>query len=909
MAEEIVSQRFVGREKELEELKHYFNEALKGKGKTVIITGDTGIGKTTIVNEFRKRFLQKNVLFLTSDCVSRISDPYLPFIQAFSEIEHEKITPKKEEHPIRIEEVFVVGNSGMLMAHISRIEGKMDKDILGGMLSAVQDFVKDSFGDKGEVSRLGRIDYGDKKILIEHAENIFLAAVVSRDTRMIRNDLRSVVNIIEEDYSNILRKWDGDVSKISGIKSIIKTLMTKEYQTEEIMDANVMQMEKIKMFEMVLQTIQKMVEDNPLVLFLDDIHWADEGSLNVLYYISRNIQNLPVMLIGAYTPEEIYTLEGYKIHPLVEMLQRMGSEKLHIAMPLDKLNESNVSQMLLNMFPNIDYPKEFIERLYRETGGNPLFVEEVLYSLRDKGIIHPTNGKWRVKNVDEMDIPKSVKDVILYRFNKLNEAEQKILQYASVLGMEFDFDTLMCMLDTKEEELIEHVDRLLRERMIKEISQKEDIYRFDHGKTQEIIHRELSGRRTKILHRKAGETIEKLHKKNIKMFAGRLAKHFYNALDYEKAVNYAVTAGRNAENAWSAEDAITYYKTALESLNKLEDSLINKNMRMEMTNKIGRLYFLTGKWDNALDCVRECIKLGAETGNERQVEESYRNIGEIYTAKAKYDLAIKNLEKALKISERINDVQGMAYTLYYVGRVYWRKGDLDNAMNSYKKCLEISEKVKDLSLVAKTYMDIGLVNDLKGEYKKSMDLKMKSLSISEGMGNKYEIARAYNNIGWTYGDKGETDNAIQWFEKCIKISKEVGDMRSLAYGLGNAAEHYAKKENIEKAKDYTDEAEIMFKKLGEKRMTAQCHLNYALICTVKGELDKASKHFEKGIRISEEVKSPEDISQLHFEYGKMYKMRNENKKAVEHFSNAIKVYEEMGNKTKIDEVKKEMAEL
>ncbi|MBU2565086.1 MAG: ATP-binding protein, partial [Candidatus Thermoplasmatota archaeon] len=269
--------RFIDRDHEIAELKSYLDDAVKGEGKTVFISGEAGIGKTRLINELQDYATSKNIRCLSAECVPQCSKPYMLFVNAFKDVAEHLIHIKEEF--ATIEEVFLINRAGVVMAHESKTERSVDSDIVGGMLTAVQDFVKDSFADKASVSGLARLDYGDKKILMEHGRTVFVTAIISgQESHEIRDDMKNVVTTIEKNYGDIVEKWDGDISKLSGIKNVIKTLPMKKYSVERKFDSSEMESEKIKLFDGALQTVLRISEQQALLLFLDNLHWADSSS-------------------------------------------------------------------------------------------------------------------------------------------------------------------------------------------------------------------------------------------------------------------------------------------------------------------------------------------------------------------------------------------------------------------------------------------------------------------------------------------------------------------------------------------------------------------------------------------------------------------------------------------------------
>ncbi|MBA3044393.1 AAA family ATPase, partial [archaeon] len=696
--------RFIDRCHEIAELKSYLDDAIKGEGRTVFISGEAGVGKTRLINELQDYASSKNIRCLNAECVPQGSKPYMLFVNAFKEVAEHLIHIKEEF--AAVEEVFLINRAGVVMAHESKTEGGIDSDIVGGMLTAVQDFVKDSFADKASVSGLARLDYGDKKILMEHGRTVFVTIVISgQESDEIRNDMKNMVSVIEKNYINVVEKWNGDISKLSGIKNIIKTLPRKKYSVERKLDSGEMESEKIKLFDGALQTVLKISEQQPLLLFLDNLHWADSSSLQLLHYLSRNTRNAKIMMCGAYRHEEIV-----KGHPLIKIMEMMKAEKLFVDMRLDAFRVENIPDFIYSLLGKNAFPDEFISKIGTETEGNPFFIEELLKTLVEEGIVYKKERKWYAKDVAEIETPKTIKDVVFRRINHLDEECKDVLKYAAVIGKDFDFNVLQKTMNKDEEELASLLEKIIEVGIFKE----NGILHFVHPMTQEVLYRELPNFKKTVVHKKAGFALEAMHPKNVEENSAMLAYHFSKGGVPDKTMLYAIKAGDRARKMFSFDEAEKYYKLALNGIEKLEESMENKKTKVLLLNKLGGAYFVLGEWNNALECAKESEKLSKETGDEKQTAESFRNIGQINENRSEWDDSLRNYEKSLQITERIKDNQGIAESHKGLGWIHWRKGEYDEAIEHYTLAVKYGEKIGLIPVTASAYISLGSIYGKRG---------------------------------------------------------------------------------------------------------------------------------------------------------------------------------------------------
>lgn len=890
--------KFIGREKEIAALKHYFDAVTRTEGKTVVVCGEAGIGKTALAQQLMRYTTSKGAVFLNAECTARDIAPYAPFVKAFSDVV-DKLIPIEEEIST-IEEIFLINNAGLLIAYASKKAATIDKDIVSGMLTAVQDFIRESFAKEDTYAKgLEKLEYGNTTIMIEHGANVFAASVLmGKETPAIKDDMRSTVKIVEEEYGGILSKWDGDFSKLAGVENIIKDLTEKKYVVEPKLDSAIMESKRLKIFEKVLQTCLKISYDNPLVLFLDNIHLADESSLQLIHYISRNIRNAKIMICLTYRTEEV---ENNPV--LVEMLHVISRENLASEIRLEHLDAEDVKALINSLFDKNEFPEEFTKKINEDIGGNPFLITEVLKALTDDSTIYKKGGKWFVKNISEIEMPKTIVDAILYRTNKLDEEAKEVLKYAAVIGRTFEFETLHKCIGMEEEKVANTLEKILDAGIIFENAYLE----FDHGVTQECFYNEIPTFKKTIIHKKVGFALEELHVKELDEIAPKLAYHFSAGKVYDKMYLYTIKAGDKAKKLFSLTEASRYYEQALNALENLPAYI--KTEKIDLLNKLYEVNSIIGNWDVALKYVLESLKFSNESKDEMQRAMAYRNLAQIYSDRGEWDEALENYIKSLYIFEKNQHIHGIAEVARGLGLVYRRKGDYGKAIENYNRSITQSEKIGDVVLAASAYVDLGLVYKVQGDIELATKYVQKCIMILEKAQDLYELARAYNSLGTIYYQQEDWKNSLECFEKCADISRKIGFIRAEAYGLSNAGEIYAKMNTLEKAMDSCNKAMELFEKLGERYMISMTYQHYGIIYRMKKDWDKSQEYFEKSLKVLTELNVPFDIGTTYFEYALMHKERDSTENAKKYLEKALLYLERVGAKKDIEKIKLELQEL
>ncbi|UCE37656.1 MAG: tetratricopeptide repeat protein [Thermoplasmata archaeon] len=904
--------RFVGREKILGDLQNLMDESIQGKGQLALISGEAGIGKTRLVCELKSYAAIKNVRCLEGSCIyHEVSDPYLPFIEALSDITTPTIVDDSQKY-VTIDEAFLINNAGNVVSYASRIGASiLDEDIVGGMLAAVESFVKDAFGDKESTQKgLDTLVYGPTRILIEHGDLVFLAVVLSGgDPEGLREDLKELVRKIEDKYYDTIKNWDGVIAKVRDITDIIKDLTTVKYKIKRAIKDIDIKKEKDRVFERVLQLIIEASEKDPILLILEDIHWADISSLQLLQYIARNTIESRVFICVTYRPEELDDIGDKKVHPLREMILRMSRHKMFTSIELESLKPSEVSEMMISIFKMPELQSEFVDRIYRETEGNPFYIEEVLHSFQDEGIINYQDGAWKVKEVSETAIPSTIKDLITLRMDRLDDSSINVIKYASVIGQGFNFNVLSQNIEINEESLITTLERLEDKKLIQVDIEDDELYRFNHAKIREVVYDTLSRHRKRLLHQRVAKSIEDLNKNNLEDVLYQLAHHYSNTRDYKKALDYSTSAGEKSSSEFAMDEAYEYYKLALEALQQMDKSDENKRKHLDVITHLGDICYVIGEWEQAFEYYNTMEKLSEELKDEKKMVEGYRNIGLLHINRNEWDAAQMNLEKGLELGIKIQDDHGLADIRYHLGTFYEKRGDLEKAIKAYGESMGNAVNIGDSILIANAYLGIGRVYAQHGQYDESLTHMQKSIEILEGSGDLNTLVKAYFNIGATYFYSDDFSSAIKYEEKALMLAKKIGNIRLEGYGLANLGESYIKRNELDKAIKSLNDGLKIFKKLDEKLMISDIYKHYGCLYKLKEEWDSSTDYFNKSLEISRELNMLYYVGCGLLEFGLMHKAKGDLEKAREQLSEALKIFRDLNNQEMLKKIEKELEAL
>jgi KaiC/GvpD/RAD55 family RecA-like ATPase/tetratricopeptide (TPR) repeat protein len=315
---------------------------------------------------------------------------------------------------------------------------------------------------------------------------------------------------------------------------------------------------KDQTFAAVTKTLSAISARKPVVLFIDDLHWADSASLALIHYIARATRSEKILLVATFRSEELTADAEGRPHPLVETLRLMRREDLFKEIKVANLDQKSVSDLAESMLGG-DVQQELAEKLAEESQGNALFVVESLRMLYERNGLIQEHEKWRLAS-DELGIPDKIKDIILQRLSVLLHNQRRMLDAASIIGEKFDVELLAWVLGQDYLEVADALDVIGQATSL--VCFEGELYRFDHGRSRDAIYDGVSPALKRGYHAKVAEKLESTSK-NGKLPFSEVAYHYAQAGNREKAVKYALAAGQDALARWSNAEAIKHFAYVL----------------------------------------------------------------------------------------------------------------------------------------------------------------------------------------------------------------------------------------------------------------------------------------------------------------------------------------------------------
>ena len=300
----------------------------------------------------------------------------------------------------------------------------------------------------------------------------------------------------------------------------------------------------------------------PQVWLIDDLHWADDSTLLLLQHVAQHVAELPLLIVGTYRDVDLDVER-----PFAEMLETLTRQRLAQKLPLDRLTEDGVGQMLEALSGQTP-PASLATVIFAETEGNPFFTEEVFHHLSEEGRLFDEDGRWRTDlPVGDLAVPEGVRLVIGRRLQRLDETARRVLTTAAVAGRSFDVRLLETLGDAAGDALLTALETAESAQLIMPVSSGRHLrWEFAHGLIRQTLVNSLSLMRRQRVHLRVAETMEQLYSANLERHASDIAHHLYQsgvAADAEKTVRFLTLSGDESLKAGAFDEALRQFGDAL----------------------------------------------------------------------------------------------------------------------------------------------------------------------------------------------------------------------------------------------------------------------------------------------------------------------------------------------------------
>ena len=492
----------------------------------------------------------------------------------------------------------------------------------------------------------------------------------------------------------------------------------------------------------------------PGIILLEDWHWADEASIETLKRVASLLPVHPLMIIITSRPDGL-DWTYVENHTLVN---------------LGPLNESYSVQIIKSVVGSEKLPDGFADLLYRRTGGNPFFTEEVCRTLVDDGTIRVVDGVARLEgSLEDLNLPDTVQSLIRTRLDHLDPELQALLRRAAVLGREFNLRVLDRMTD-RQSAMASCLEGLQKKGLIQQIRVvPESVYRFKHVLTQEVAYDSLLLHQRKSLHESAGLAIEELYSGRLEEQLEVLTFHYSCAENWPKAVRFGRQSAEKASRLGRFAEALAMLERAEEWSEKLDETPESERIRIEIWLSQERQCETLGLRDRQQSLIDRAFSFLNGSADQALLAEILVRQGELSTLLGCFDKAEAAFNQALEIRRSNADSIGERIVLRNMGFLHWRQGRYDDALTCNKTALSIDLSHDDKDGYAKDLTNLASILRSQGRPNEALAYVEEALKVNEiirPFNQGYVLTVAAN----VYRDLGEPDLAKEHYQRSFELT-------------------------------------------------------------------------------------------------------------------------------------------
>jgi class 3 adenylate cyclase/predicted ATPase len=592
--------------------------------------------------------------------------------------------------------------------------------------------------------------------------------------------------------------------------------------------------------------VERLAQQQPLVVMFDDLHWADSASLALLERLLALPDRSPLLIGLLYRPDRAHgcwtlgqTAARNYPHRYTEIMLK----------PLDVAAGEDL--VMVRHLLSIEVVPDTLAQLIARAEGNPFYIEEIIRALIDAQAIVPRGGQWHISDALNLAaVPDSLQGIIMARIDRLLDEARRALQLASVVGRTFRYQVLQWLSTAAA---LAHLDAdladLQRAELVREQTRTPELeYGFAQAMFREVAYESLLVRDRRTYHRLVGQQLEELYSAAQREDVYELLAHHYSLSDDQaKALTYLIKAGDKTRSAYANKEATTFYRQA----EALADALGSDDDKAAIAEGLGDVAYHVGEYDEALLRFKQALRFRHEA---RQLADLHRRIGAVYEKRGEYVQALTSvmLGTSLLTPDHTQTVE-LARLLTLQCRVHHQQGQFEEAIAA-------------------------------GE---------RALRLIQGTAHYQEIAQSHKELGNTYEIYSQPQEATVHYEQALAILERIGDEHDASVIFNNLAIIYYQTDLV-RSEEYFSNYLYTMQKFGNTWGESTAYQNLGIVRYAQGRYDEAIAFYQQSLRMKEQLGDSLGIVDCHINLGEVYRAQGNSPQAIVHLERALSTAQQIG---------------
>jgi predicted ATPase len=667
-----------------------------------------------------------------------------------------------------------------------------------------------------------------------------------------------------------------------------------------------------QLFQQYINFLSKFSEVSPLVLVMDDFHWADTSSSNLLFAAARQLLDKPIIFIVAYRPDDAQSSREGAGHPILRIRNELGRYSMFSDIPVPRMTSFDLDALLRARYEHYENNDEFEEWLAKVSGGNALFITQFLNTLEEDGIVSPKNGRFQ-NQYENVRVPKSAYAVVQERIRRLSEDAKELLRYASVEGDTFTAFVLSKLTEVptlkilQKLRIIEDTHRVVRSLGKQRFYAHESTaYQFVHVLLQRAMYESLEIEERELLHEAIFFVLKEEWESaiengvNVQNIAPRLSTHANELGEYLFAATVSLEGARSAWKGFAEEEAMRMLKAVDNYLELLKNDTSTRTLRTKTdTDKTtweevaaeammlrGNIHKIRGRYDKAQrEFINARTLFGKLHKTERMLDAMVREAF-VLENKGSYKQAEARSRETLALAEQFNYQKAQGAMLNNIGLIKTKQGKYEEALDYQMRSLAVREAINSRKGQAVTLGSIGLLLRASGKPEEALKYHHRALEIRRMLGNRAQQAYSLRNIGIALYFIGKHDEGLDYVNQSLEICNTIGDRAGEADTLNSMGIVLYSSDKFENALNYFMQSLAIRQSIGSRAGEAESLNGIGATQRMLGNLTEGRAVLEQALIIAKEIGAKQleaeingDLGMICFEEAKSRLFSSAEKKA------------------------------
>jgi tetratricopeptide (TPR) repeat protein len=657
-----------------------------------------------------------------------------------------------------------------------------------------------------------------------------------------------------------------------------------------------------RLFDTVFNLLATAAASQPLVIALEDMHWADEGSLHLMHYLIRQIGEVPLLCLATYRPEELAADE--RLFSLGKLLTQFGAENLVQEVRLERLDRDSLFQLARSIFLEADFSEEFGDFLYAHSQGNPFIGVETLKLLRHQQVLYCESGIWSVQaDLSSVGVPDRVNSLIMRRLDQLEPELRELLQLGSVIGQRFTSRLLQEVSGMARITLLKALFRLEKQHRL--IAAADGSYEFSHAKIREVLYREIPWELQREYHRIIAVILEERRRQGEAVEDAELGHHLYRAEEFARSLSYLERAGDQAYRLFEWRQAAVLYDQVATACRRSKGPV---QVLLRALKFGGCSHVHLAVFEKALACFGEMRQAALEAGQAEGAADAWLQAGEAHRLSGHFAEAGQAYEKALECLGEKGSSLLRGQILVNQGIIAFECGCYEEAQSRWREAQALFQGAAPQK-TADALNNLAVLATVRGDLEGAWKLYEQVLALDAQGPSSPKIALTYYNMGMVRADQERWDEALALYDSSLQLCQQTRYLIHEPAIHLNRAEALLGKGELAGAREACGRALRGFRRQDDGLGVADALRLYGRLCRLEGQWEDSRGYLKKSIELNRQFGEPISLGETFYELGLLEQQAGCGDKALELLGEAERLFVRAGAALDLDRVRTALEEV